>query len=185
MQDSEGDLLMRAAAGERDAFDVFVGTTSPSVWRLVRRLTADAETAEEVLQETYVAAWRGLAGFRQTSSARSWLLGIARKQAARTWRRRAGQPTFAEPLDAELGLAAGWGSDPELAASRAEDRQRLLAALSTLPEADQEVITRCDLEGSTAVEFGAENGLSPNASRVRLHRARLRLMAALRGGQHE
>jgi RNA polymerase sigma-70 factor (ECF subfamily) len=182
MQDTEGDLLMRAAAGERGAFDAFVGATSPAVWRMVSRLTADTETAEEALQETYVAAWRGLEAFSGSSGARAWLYGIARRQSARTWRRRAGEPTFAEPLDAQLGLAAGWGTDPEICASRAEDRQVLFASLASLNEADRTVIARCDLEGATAVELAAELDLTPNAVRVRLHRARLRLMAALRDG---
>lgn len=171
---------MSSSPSERRAFDALVTETSPAVWRLLRRLTADDATAEEALQETYVAAWRGLSTAKDPGL--SWLYGIARRQAARTWRRRAGEPTFAEPLDEELGACAGWGSDPELAASRAEDRGFLFAALAQLGEDDRTILSRCDLEGNRPAEIADELGLTANAARVRLHRARLKLMTALRTG---
>jgi RNA polymerase sigma-70 factor (ECF subfamily) len=64
-------------------------------------------------------------------------------------------------------------------ASRAEDRATLLAALATLSEADQDVLVRCDIEGSSPTEAAAELSISAGTLRVRLHRARLRLMGAL------
>lgn len=176
---AERALLCRAAAGDREAFDAFVHTTAPSVWTVLRRLTATESSAEDALQETFISAWRGASSFRPDGNARSWLYGIARRQAARTWRRRAGEPLDSEPLS-ELADRAGWGADPESIASRAEDRAVLLHAISTLSDADQLVLTRCDLEGDTPTELAQELDIAPGTLRVRLHRARLRLMAALK-----
>lgn len=182
--DAETQLLREAASGDRVAFEAMLRSSAPAVWTVVRKLTADDATAEDALQETYVAAWRAAHTFRGEGTARSWLYGLARRQAARTWRRRAGEPTHTTPL-AELALAAGWGDDPEALAARAEDRQLLLAALGTLRPGDQDIITRCDLEGLAPTELAAELGIRPGTVRVRLHRARLELLAALKEVPHE
>ncbi len=174
----EDALLRAAAAGDRAAFEAFVEAAAPAAWALLRRLTADAATAEDALQETCVAAWQAAPQWRGDGPARAWLLGIARRQAARTWRRRAGEPPTTDALGA-LAVAAGWGADPEALAARAEDRARLLAALATLSPADREAITQVDLEGLRPAELAAARGEAPGAVRVRLHRARLRLLAAL------
>lgn len=175
---AETEWLRKAALGDRAAFDAFVTATAPAVWSVVRRLTADDAAAEDALQETFIAAWKGASSFRGDASARSWVYGLARRQAARTWRRRAGEPRHTEPLS-ELAVCAGWGGDPESLAARSEDRAVLLRALSTLREGDQEVITRCDLEGDSPSEVAQHLGIAPGTVRVRLHRARLRLLAAL------
>ena len=181
----ERSWLLAAGAGDRDAFDALVTHTAPVVWRVVRRLAVDDAAAEDALQETFLAAWRGASAYRGDTSARGWLFGVARRQAARTWRRRAGEPLCPEDLKG-LAVTAGWGSNPEHLASRAEDRAELLAALGSLSETDREVLGRCDLEGESSEVVGESLGIAPGTVRVRLHRARLRLMTALRaGGVHE
>jgi RNA polymerase sigma-70 factor (ECF subfamily) len=182
--DPEASFLQAAGGGDRQAFEHLMQTTGPQLWRTIRRLTGSQETAEEVFQETCLAAWRGAPGWSGQGSARSWLFGIARNQSARSWRRRKGEPVHPESLDL-LGEMAGWGQDPEEAAAAAEDRQTLLDALSQLSTNDREVIAHCDLEGLSAPEAGELLQLTANATRVRLHRARLRLMAVLRQGGND
>jgi len=156
----EDALLRAAAAGDRAALEAFVEAAAPAAWALLRRLTADAATAEDALQETFVAAWQAAPQWRGDGPARAWLLGIARRQAARTWRRRAGEPPTTDELGA-LAVAAGWGADPEALAARAEDRARLLAALASLSPADREAITRVDLEGLRPAELAAARRRGP------------------------
>ena len=166
------------------AFGLLVETTRDAVWRLVRSLSPDTALAEDALQETYVAVWRSASTYRGEGSARAWIYGLARRQAARTWRRRAGEPLAPVPLH-ELGAEAGYGRDPEQLAASLEDKQRLRHALGSLSVTDQEVITLRDLEGLTGPEASQVLGITDSATRVRLHRARLRLMTALRaGGEH-
>jgi len=173
-------LLARAGGGDRDAFDVLIGRHAPSVLRMIRLHVGRADDAEDVLQQAFVAAWRGAAAFRGDSSVRTWLFTIARHAA---WKRRedARRHDVAEvPLD-ELGVLAGWGSeDPEALAVAAERRELLRAAFDALEPADRDVLTLRDLEGQSGEETAALLGLSLAAMKSRLHRARMTLAARVR-----
>lgn len=123
--------------------------------------------------------WRSGANYRGDGSARAWIYGVARRKAARTWRRHAGEPTAPIPLH-ELGAQAGWGRDPEELTAAIEDADRLHQALDRLSLTDREIIVLHDLEGLNGPEIAQILGITANAARVRLHRARLRLMGLLR-----
>lgn len=152
-----------------------------AVWRYARALTSDPIEAEDLLQETFLAAIRGGAGFAGEGSARAWLLAITRHALHRLRRRRVGEPARTEPLD-ELGAAAGWGEDPEAALSGAEAHAGLHRAIESLAPADREVLVLRDLEGLSGEATAALLGLPLATTKTRLHRARLRLRAALRQG---
>jgi len=178
--------LDAAARGGREAFTRVVERHQDAVFRLARALTSSEQEAEDVLQETFMSAYRHAATFRGEAAVRTWLLTIARRAAARQQRRRAGEPTDHEPLS-ELGVAAGWGADndPEQQASDAERRRALGRALDALAPADSAVIVLRDLEGMTGPDAAEVLGITLPAVKTRLHRARLRLMAELReGGTH-
>lgn len=173
--------MQRVASGDRAAFATLVAAHREAMWATLRFHTPSEAAAEDALQETFLAAWRGAASWTGEAPVRAWLRGIARAQAARTWRRRVGQPAVFGELDDNLGAAAGWASgDPERAAARAEQANCLRLALQRLPEEDREVLTLRDQEGLTGPEAAAALGLTLDALKSRLHRARLRLMALLR-----
>ena len=175
-------LLLAVAERDRAAFDAFVVATRQGVMGLLRRLVAPS-SVEDALQDAYVAVWRSAESYRGEASAKSWLYGIARRRAARTWRRRAGEPMAMVPLH-ELGAQAGWGRDPESLTQAHEDADRVHHGLDLLSEHDREVVVLCDLEGLSGPEAADVLGITPNATRVRLHRARLRLMAVLQEEAH-
>jgi RNA polymerase sigma-70 factor (ECF subfamily) len=79
-------LAVSAGDGDRIALAAFVRRTQPEVWRLCRHLVGPA-AADDVTQDTYLRAISALAGFRAEASARTWLLGIARRAAADAIRR--------------------------------------------------------------------------------------------------
>lgn len=181
---TDGALLGRCAAGERGACSAFVDRHRDAVWRYSRLLTADPVAAEDVLQDTFLAALRGAGTFSGGDSARGWLLSITRHAAARRHRRRAGQPARFEPLD-ELGEAAGFGDPcpgPEATLVEAERRAAFARALDALHPDDQEVLVLRDLEGLDGEATATLLGLPLPTMKTRLHRARLRLAAALRQG---
>ncbi len=166
--------------GGADARHALVDAHLARVWRYAQALTHDPVAAEDVVQETFLAALSTPTG-PATEDPIPWLLTIARNRWARQNRRRAGEPTTFSSLE-DLGVAAGWGADPERAAIAAESRERVQAALATLNPEDREVLWLRDgegLEGQTAADV---LGLSLDAMKSRLHRARLRLMHALREG---
>lgn len=183
MERADAELLALAREGNRPAGDAFVARHLPRVWRHARALAGDPVAADDLVQETFLAALR--AGSAPAGDdAGPWLSGILRHAWHRSHRRRVGEPAAVEPL-LDLGLGAGWGSDPERAAVAAEDRARLDAALAALDPESREVLWARDVEGLDGAETAALLGLGVPAMKSRLHRARLELMRALReGGSH-
>jgi RNA polymerase sigma-70 factor, ECF subfamily len=187
-QDDDHDLIFAMAAGRADALDALVERHQATILRYLRALTAGEQAAEDALQETFLAAWRGAASYRGDAPGRAWLFALARRQAARTWRRRVGEPTAPVALDElsdlQLGLAAGWGDvgaiDPLNALEARRESEHLDAALRRLSPEDREILVLRDLEQLSGTEVAALLDLSLPAQKSRLHRARLRLMAALR-----
>ncbi len=173
-------LLERVAAGDRAAFERLLARHQAALWRFVRASSRTRQDAEDALQDALLAAYRGAGAFRGEASVRTWLLTIGRHAAWRVSRRAP-----EEPLDDdtwELGCAAGWGADdPETAAMAAQDRARLTAALDGLAPGEREVLVLRDLEELAVEEVAEVLGVSLAATKSRLHRARLRLAAALRG----
>jgi len=174
-------LLRAAAAGDRAAFDRFVSVHRTAVWRFARGLVRDDSLAEDVLQETFLAAYRHAGTFRGDSSTRTWLLTIARRNAYRLGRRADEHAPSSEPTLARLGALAGWGDEsPESLVVQQDCRQRLQRALQALPDHEREVIMLRDVEGLSGPETAALLGVELATMKTRLHRARLRVMGALR-----
>ena len=187
MSDEEGlsgeddaRLLARAAMGDGDAFESLVVRHRAAVYRYARSLADQPGEAEDVLQETFLAAWRGAGGFAGRSSVRTWLLVIARNRALRSRERAAARPEDGGESLVELGVRAGFGSeDPERIALGAERREVLGEALASLGPEDREIIVLRDLEAIPGEECAEALGLTVPAMKSRLHRARLRLVAAV------
>jgi RNA polymerase sigma-70 factor (ECF subfamily) len=175
------ELVRRSADGDREAFGTLVTRHQASIFRLARLMVRTREEAEDVLQQTFLSAWQGVARFRGESSVRTWLLTITRNAALTRRVRVAREPIDATPLD-DLGIRAGWGGpNPEQLAMAAEQRERLAAALAGLAPEEREILTLRDLEGLLGDDVAAMLGLTMAAMKSRLHRARLRLAAAVRG----
>jgi RNA polymerase sigma-70 factor (ECF subfamily) len=176
---NDAGLLERSAGGDREAFERVVQRHSASVYRLARVLVPDDE-AEDVLQQTFLAAWTHAGRFRAEASVRTWLLTIARHAALRLRQRRAHEPLVAVSLD-DLGVQAGWGAtDPETLAIASERQGLLESAFASLTPEEREVITLRDLEGLSGEDTAAVLGLTVAAMKSRLHRARLALAARVR-----
>lgn len=181
-------LLARTALGDREAFDRFMDAHAAPVFRFITLHVGDSDAAEDVLQETFLAAWRGASSFRGPGSARSWLLSIARRAALRQGRKRAGEPRNSASLDAVpldvLAREAGWGNDPSGEERRLEVKELVEAGFAHLAPEDREILLLRDLEGFSGEETAALLGLSLPAVKSRLHRARLRFMTRIRELDH-
>lgn len=171
-------LLAAAAAGDRGAFDVFVARHQASVFRFLRSLGSDEAGAEDALQETFLAAWRSAETYGGGGSARGWILTIARNSLRRAHRRRVGEPIGFEPLEV-LGRQAGWGAGEDIL-ERLARRDLLARAMGSLSPDDREILVLRELEGLEGREVADALEISVPAMKSRLHRARLRLVVALR-----
>jgi RNA polymerase sigma-70 factor, ECF subfamily len=178
---SDAEILRRTAAGDATAFEVLVERHEAAVHRYIRALAGADDRIDDALQETFIAAWRGAGGFRGDDGARAWLLQIARNATHRQFRRRAGEPAHHLPLQA-LALEAGWGdTGAESFARRLEARDLVEAGFRGLGPEEREILVLRDLEQLSGEEAAALLGISLAAQKSRLHRARLRFLANLKG----
>lgn len=177
-------LLARVANGDRAATALFVGRHKAALFRFAEASLRDRALAEDVLQETFLSAIRGASGYRGEGSARGWLFMIARRAALRIRPREL--PLSEEEELSSLGVDAGWGApDPEALLSGEQARAAVNRALDALPAEDREILVLRDAEGLTGPEAAEVLQISLAAMKSRLHRARLRMVAALRATSGE
>jgi RNA polymerase sigma-70 factor (ECF subfamily) len=194
--ESDEALAASAAAGDGPAFEMLVARYQSRVFRLACRLTGSESDAADVLQETFLQAYRHLAGFRGDARFGTWLYRIATN--AGLMHRRARARRRAESLEAflpDFDEAGGHRATPEelIVTSRVEeliDRQSLAAraraAVEQLPEACRAAFVLRDLEELPTGEVADVLGIEPAAVRQRVHRARLLLrgyLNAIAGGR--
>jgi RNA polymerase sigma-70 factor (ECF subfamily) len=180
---SDATLIGRIAAGDAAALERLVRRHQGAVHRFVQAATATprttvAETGES-LAETFRAARRDASRHRDETSARPWLLALARQAIDRRSARENTDANVDSTPFRELALAAGWGQ-PDAAAELTDEIMDAEPALAALPPQDREILTLCDREYFTLEEAVRVTGTSESAVATRLHRARLRLLARLR-----
>jgi RNA polymerase sigma-70 factor (ECF subfamily) len=185
---SDKILASRAAAGEGSAFETLVNRYQARVYRLACRLTSETD-APDVLQETFLQAYRHLADFRGDSQFRTWLYRIASNAALMHRRARARRP--AEPLDDFLprfdadGRHVATPEELQVAACADDliDRQVLAAQaremIARLPDLYRDAFVLRDLEEMPTADVAQVLGIEPAAVRQRVHRARLMLRGYL------
>ena len=163
-------------------WDGLVTREGPVVWRAVRRVVGNDADAQDVFQETFLAAVE----VSQKQTVRQWrgmLLRLAHARAMdrlRTRYRGARRLEVGES-EGEVAAVASPRPSPHEYAEAGELSERLRAALAELPEKQAEVFTLFCLEGWTYQEIGGHAGLSIDAVGVTVHRARARLRTLLLG----
>jgi len=151
-----------------------VRATSGDCYALALRLVGNEHDASDVLQETYLRAYRSLRRFRGDSAFGTWLHRITVNCSATLVAKR--RRTSHLELDEDLAVAElRTERDPEAAAGSADDRDRLVAALALLPEQMRMVVVLHDIYDLSHQAIATELGISQTAAKVRLHRARRRL----------
>jgi RNA polymerase sigma-70 factor (ECF subfamily) len=177
MERTDTALLEAARAGDRRALELLLSRHQRKVYRFGLKMCRDPEDAKDVLQETLLAVARNVKDFRGASSVSTWLYTIARSFCIKK-RRRSKFAPVEESLDARSpGMEArqvadgGRAPDEELAGRQIEDA--LEQAIASLEPMYREVLVLRDVEGLSAAEVGEVMGLSIEAVKSRLHRARL------------
>ena len=175
--DDDG-LIAHIAAGDDGALRALFSRHAP--WLASRlRAVLPAADVEDVLQETFIAVWRGAARYRPDGSAGGWLWGIARRQAALLLRRRGPAVGLLESQVASERRDAG---DPAEAVLARADLERAVAALGPPGGAEREVWRLLYVEDRPVAEVAELTGVPAGTVKSRAHRARQRLRAALGAG---
>jgi len=173
---SDEQLIEAAQRGDRAAIETLLARHEQQIYRFGLKMCSDGEDAKEVLQETMLAMARNLPTFRGQASISTWLYTIARSFCIKRRRLHQAEPASYEPLDHASHVAAVGGS-PEDLASAQEVNRALEGAIATLAPEYREVLWLRDAEGLSAAEVAAVLGLSVDAVKSRLHRARLQVRA--------
>lgn len=166
----------RARAGDADAMEAVLAAVAPTVERFARRMCPGAE-ADDATQEALLALATNLSRFEGRAALSSWAFALTRSACARQRRGLKNQPHAGEEAFATVPDDA---PDPERRVTDDELARALDAALARLSREHREVIVLRDIDGLTAPEAARSLGLSVEALKSRLHRARGALRDALR-----
>lgn len=182
---SDAPEPVRAGEPREQAVPRLVELHGGKLFAIARRFCGSEEEARDLVQETFLAAWKGWPTFEGRADAGTWLYTIAARLCQRKHRPRAGEPRELAPLDpaglfanARLGVAPD-EHEPLAALVRSESKQRLEAAIRTLPLEFRLPVVLRELVGLEVEEIARILGIEPVTVRTRLHRARLRLRAEL------
>jgi RNA polymerase sigma-70 factor, ECF subfamily len=168
--DDDDTLIVRLAGGDDAALRELFFRHAP--WLSARlRTVLPAADVDDVLQETFLAVWRGASGYRPEGTCGGWLWGIGRRQAALLLLRRRGPAQGLLPD----GLATGDDVDSVLT------RTDLAQAIAALAPAGQEVWRLMYEQDRPVAEVAELTGVPPGTVKSRAHRARRLLRAALGG----
>jgi RNA polymerase sigma-70 factor (ECF subfamily) len=165
-------LVIRCQLGEPDAFDALIGRWQQPLWIYIRRMTGRDEDAQDVLQDVWLRAIRGIPRLRDGSRLRGWLFGITRRVLMDRLRRRYAIPTPGR-LDGE-----DVPSDPE-PIDRESDLVALETALEAMPLGEREVLTLFYLKDLSLAELAETLSIPVGTVKSRLFRARQMLRATL------
>ena len=180
------EVVHAVLAGEREAFRVLVERESAAIVRVCYRVLGDVHEAEDVAQETFVTAYRSLAGWRGEGPFGAWLARIAVRLAVRQAGRRKAvawaRPVDAGALDPLAALPASPRVQPEQAALRAERDTATRRALAGLAEPYREVVALRFFGERSLEEIAALTGRPLGTVKTHLRRGLLRLREALEPG---
>ena len=167
--------------GDRAEFAKIVEAYSPMIYRLGLKMLNNPQDAEDILQETFIKAYRNISKFDGRSSVSTWLYRIATNEALMVLRRKRPDavsfenPGLFESEPQEPLQIVDWCCLPEEEYLTAEGRARLDEAAARLPDSLRVVFVLRDIEGLSTRETAQVLDISEMAVKTRLSRARLRL----------
>jgi RNA polymerase sigma-70 factor, ECF subfamily len=173
--ESDEVLLRLVGRGDAGALAALYRRHADGLFWFLLRLAGDRGLAEEIVQDTLLAVWRGAAGFGGRSQVRTWLYGIARRQAHN--RLRVARPVEAA-LD-EVPEPSATQPGPEELALAGLERDRVLAAVDRLSLVHREVVVLMVVVGLSQAEIAVVIGVPVGTVKSRLHHARAALTRSL------
>ena len=172
---SDADLVSRAQAGERGAFETLVNRHADRLYVVVLRFCGNAHEAEEVTQEAFLRAWRGLHRFEGRSEFSTWIYRIGVNEAKRRLETR--RPTTS--LEDSGIDVMDTRQSPAQRAEQADLERALEHAIGELPADHRLPLILRDIEGLSTSEAAKVMDLKEGAFKSRLHRARIAVREAV------
>ena len=168
MKDQE-HIIARARRGDADAFEQLVAAYRNQVFRLALRMCGNEADADEVAQEAFLSAWKGLPNFRGESRFSTWLYQLTTHAAIDLLRREKRQAA-AEDIDGIT--AADDGLSPQQQVERAETRREVRSALMQLPEEYRTALVLREIQQLSYEEIAQATGAKSGTIKSRISRGR-------------
>jgi RNA polymerase sigma-70 factor (ECF subfamily) len=186
-QTDEAQLLEGLRGGENDAFELFVRQYSGRLLAIARRLLGNEHDAQDAVQEAFLSAFKAIGQFTGTAKLSTWLHRIVVNAALMKLRSRRRRPeeSIAELLphfDAQgewMSQVTSWETSSEQLLQRQETRTLVRQCVDRLPDSYRTVLLLRDIEELDTEETAHLLSLTPNAVKIRLHRARQALRTLL------
>lgn len=177
----DGELAALALTGNEPAFARLVQRHRSRVYRLILNSVADPDEALDLVQETFLSAYRALGRYDASRPMTAWLATIALNKCRDFARRRALRRFFfgARPIDDLADTIAANAPDQAIAAEQRQETARLRAAIALLPATLREPLLLCTVEEMRQSDAAALLGISTKAVETRIRRARARLVELL------
>lgn len=171
-EDPDAALVEEARGGSERAMEQLYRRHAPALHAYALRSTQSSTVAEEVVQETFIRAFRGLSKFASRSSFRTWLFSIAINRTRTAMKKRPHHEVLDEAMVESEENAEAQRESPWL-------RRRLADALVQLPEGYRDVVVMHDVIGLGHEEIAQARSCSVGTSKSQLHKARARLRSLL------
>jgi RNA polymerase sigma-70 factor (ECF subfamily) len=174
------ELAERCGRGDHDAFEQLYRAHAGRLYNLIVRMVSSAETAEDLLQDVFLTAFRKVGGFRGESSLGTWLYRMAVNHCLDYLRGR--QSKMAKTTDSieDEGMAEPAAPAPLVASTI--NRLDLERAIAHLPVGCRTAFVLHDVEGFEHNEIARLLGISEGTSKSQVHKARMKLRAILKSG---
>ncbi len=167
-QTEEYSIIEQCKKGNSEVYSILVERYQVMIYNVAYRMLGDAESARDVAQESFIAAYGALKEFRNDSKFSTWLCSIVMNKCRDQLRTKKDMVS----LDDITDLVAAKNADPEVALSNKQFSRELQTALGELPEEYRQVIILKHFEGLDYREMEAILGINANALKVKTYRAR-------------
>jgi len=177
----EPEAIRRCQLGELDPFRFLVERYGKTLYGTAYLMTRDQGLAEDLVQETFLRAWRGMPSFRHSGSFKAWIVRILVNRAMSERRKR----RVPEAPLAEAATSSGDQNGVEEMVLRRDERDRIRRALEKLSQEQRGAVILRYYTGLTVPQIASALGCRQGTVRSRLHRALARLREALAGGEEQ
>ena len=177
----EAELIARCRRNDQQAFELLVERYAGRILNLAHRMVGDAMQAEDLMQDTFLSAWRNLPQFRAEARFSTWLYRIATNK-CKDWlrsHRKRDEIRDGEEDGPDLNNLIVDPTNPEQELSRKQVAQSLEQALQDLPVLYREPFVLKHVEGLSYEEISEILNAGPDALKMRVYKARVRLRAQL------
>lgn len=181
LSDETDDLIARAQAGDGEAFGVIFRTHSRFVYKFIcAMLGGDETTAEELKQETFLAAYKNIGGLRGEATLRTWLCAIAKNLVYKNLRSRRREGLRSDAEVESINVTNENALLPDREFLNKELNQAIIAALAELDEDKRLVFVLKEMQHLRYKEISDITGSSIGKLKTDLHRAKIEIRRILR-----